>query len=1194
MNLITGFSLRNAAVVVLIAVLITAGGLYSASELQRETMPDVTIPIVAIITPYPGAAPADVADKVTGPMESAIMGVPGVKGVDSVSNDSVSIIVAEFGYSQDMEKAESGIQDALGGVELPETALEPITSRVSMGSQPILRFAISGQVSAEELQAAVLDRLVPAIESIDGVGEVNVANEHSKDVYIRFDPDRLEEEGLTEQAVIQQLQAANLSFPVGSVELGGLDQPLRVSGTLSSVESIREFNVAVYPDSNKLFADAFEAVGDGMGTLGRALGLLGDGVGQLGGAVGSIGEGTARLGADLGMQVGLSSALSELRSQISDVKVRLSSTDSILRDLEAAGATATPEYAEAQAAKAELEATLPALDAAAAQVAARLADAQKAAAGAGASAPRRPQASAPKAGALPGPPAGSAGVSMKEPSIGVVRLGDVAAVSFGTEADAVYSRANGQPAVLISVVKSQDANTVSVVEEVRETIDDVVSRLPAGSRVDYTYDGSVQIERSISDMLDEGYMGAALAFVVILLFLQNWRSTLIAAISIPMSIVFALLFMRFADVTMNVMTLGGLTVSIGRVVDDSIVVIENIYNHLQAGAERTPEMIQAATREVSGAITSSTLATMAVFAPMTLVSGIVGKVFTPFAITVALALLASLIVSVTIVPLLAKWSLLRSAVKPRDERVSRTSRVYRAGLEWSLDHPGVVMTGAALIFAGSVALLPMVGAGFMPPATEKFVSVDVSYPSGTSPLVVDEALQSLESSLRDDPDVELYTANVAQSTGFNVMQGGATGGNAGNVFLKLNEEADVDQALKRVHQIASPLKTAGAKVTVSQVSMAGGSDSSIEVVVTGREMADVERAAEKLLAALGGLPGLENVTSNIAERRPQVTTEVDQAAAASHGMNAGMVAGAIRGYVAHQSAGSVRIEGRDAELLYITELKGVSTAADIADRTLTTPLGDDVRIGQLATVEQVETPVSIYRFDGQEYAAVTASITDRDTSSVITAVEKEIAALDLPDGVEVELGGVANMMSESFRQLGLAMLVAVAAVYLVMMLAFGEAIAPLAIMFSLPLAVVGGFLGLLLAGIPLDMPAMIGALMLIGIVTTNAIMLIERVHQKLAEGMTRREALLDAGTNRWRPILMTALTTIFALFPMAFGIKEGGLMSQSLAIVVVGGLTSSTLLTLIVVPVVYDLLEGLKQRVLSLGGGEGPVRTADV
>ncbi|MCG2808368.1 MAG: efflux RND transporter permease subunit [Coriobacteriia bacterium] len=1191
MDRFTRFSLKNAAVVILVTVLLTAGGVYSAGQLKRETMPDVTIPIVAIVTPYPGAAPTDVQEKVTEPLEQAISQVDGIEQTSAMSNDSVSVVVAQFSYSANMDTAEADILKAMDTVDLPETAMTPTTNRVSMGSQPILRFAVSGDVSAEALQIAVRDSLVPALESVDGVGEVMVSNKYDENVRIVFDADKLDAEGLTAADVVQQLQAANLSFPVGSVEIDKIDAPIRVSGTLASVEDIRKFKVVIYPNQAEMMGDAFAAIGEGMGALGDAVGQLGVGVGQLGGAVGQIGTGVGELatgvgqmGQSLGMQIGLGSALQDVQAQSLEAKVALSSAQSVMRDMESAGTTDTPEYATAAATAAQLEMVIPALDQAAAGIQAQLLQAQKDAA-AMASTGGSTLPAAPSGGiSMSAPSGGSSSIAsgdtgMAEPELGIVELGEIATVSYGAPEGVVGSRANGEPAVLINVVKTQDANTVDVSNAVQDVVDATLSELPKGTKATYTYEGAVMIEKSIDDMVQEGLLGALFAFLVILLFLRNWRSTLISAISIPLSIVLSLLAMKFAGVTMNVMTLGGLTVAIGRVVDDSIVVIENIFNHMQAGGERTVGMIQRATAEVSSAITSSTLTTVAVFAPMMLVSGVVGKIFTPFALTVAVALISSLLVSLTIVPLLAKWSLLSAKVHTRDEQATRSGIAYRRGLTWSLDHPGVVVSAAVVLFVASLGIVPIIGSGFMPPATEKYLQVDVEYPAGFTATDVDKALVLLETDVAKRDDVLFYTANVDTESGFNMASGGVSGGNKGHVFVKLTDDGDVDATLEGIQKTSKQISADGGKVTAAQVSMSGGSDSALELIVTG-PMDRIEVAVDQITTALAGVKGLENVSSNLAEKRPQITAEVDQAAAASYGLNAAMVAGTIRGYVAEQSAGVTMIDDRETKLNYITALKNVTSAEDIAARPLSTPLGDEVTIGDVAHVEETATAVSVLTRDGMQYAGVSGSITDRDTSSVITAVEDKIASLDLPEGVDVEVGGVAQMMSESFTQLGIAMLVAVAAVYLVMVLTFGEAIAPLAIMFSLSLAVIGGLVGLLIAGIPLDMPAMIGSLMLIGIVTTNAIMFVERVHQRLGDGLTRREALLDAGANRMRPILMTALTTIIALVPMASGFKSGALMSQSLAIVVVGGLTTSTLLTLIVVPVIYDLLESLKERII--------------
>jgi HAE1 family hydrophobic/amphiphilic exporter-1 len=1184
MDRITRFSLRNSAVIVMAAIMVIVGGLYSSTLLKKETMPDISIPIVAIVTPYPGAAPADVHDKVTRPIEQAIGQIDGLKTVQSTSSDSVSVVVAEFSYSSDMDLAESAINEVLKTLELPDNIMESTTSRVSMGSQPILKFAVSGGDSPEELQAAVRDVVIPALESVDGVGEVNSSAETAETIKIAFKADVLADKGLTESGVIQQLQAANLSFPIGSVQIDSVDNPIRVSGAINSIEDLENLQIAIYPNANEMYADAFAQMGEGMGALGSAVGQIGGAVGQLGSAVGSIGTGMGDMAAGLGMQTGMVAALQDLQAQLLDAKIQLTGAQSVMRDLESQDATNTPEYMTADATATALETqVIPGLTSAVSGLKAQLA-ALQAAAGSATAPPSMPSMSAPSGSMTVSPD-----MEMGELEIELVSLGELADLSYDDGSGSSFSRAAGKPAVLFDIVKTQEANTVDTAQGVRDALEAVSSQLPADAEINYTYDGSVIIEDSIADMIREGLLGALFAFMIILLFLRNWRSTIISAISIPLSVIIALLAMKFVGVTMNIMTLGGLTVAIGRVVDDSIVVIENIFNHIQAGAERTPEMIRKATSEVSSAITSSTITTMAVFAPMALVEGIVGKIFTPFALTVAVALAASLLVSVTVVPLLAKWSLLDTKVKPRDEGNTRTGRAYRRTLEWALGHKGVVMVTAALLLAGSLALVPVIGMGFMSSMSEPYIQIDVEYPAGYAPADVDAALARIEKGLATEDHVIFYTTSVRSSGGFSMVGGGALSGNRGTVFVAFDPETDMTEAGKRMHALADPLLADGAEVKVGEISSMGGSANSVDLVVTGPTMEAIGTAATQIEGAIAGLDGLQNVTSNLSETRPQITVDVDQVKAADVGLNAAMVAGMVRGYVAEQSAGFIELDGRDTEVKYITQLGEVTSAQTIADHTLSTPLGDEIRIGDIADVAVIETPVSVLTRDGREFASVSAAVTVRDTSTVITAVEAAVGELDLPKGVEVETSGIASMMNESFKQLGIAMLVAIAAVYLVMVLTFGEAIAPLAIMFSLPLAIIGGIVGLFITGQPLDMPAMIGALMLIGLVTTNAIMFIERVNQKLADGLSRHDALLDAGANRMRPIMMTALTTIMALIPMASGMGGGVMSSQSLAIIVVGGLTTSTALTLIVVPVVYDLLENRKERLLHMVRKPAPV-----
>ncbi len=1177
MDRITRFSLKNAAAIILIAVLITAGGLWSALQLKKETMPDISIPVVAVVTPYPGAAPGDVYDNVTEPMEQALRGVAGVKRVSAQSNDSVSMVVTEFSFSEDMEKAEQNVTKAIQTVKLPDNAIAPKVSRITFGSAPIMKIAILGEGTGEALRSDVRDRVLPALQGVEGVGEARLAADSPANIRIELDPERLKDEGLTAESVVQQLQAANLSFPVGAVDLGKSTEPIRVGGTIDSVKDVENFRVAVYPNQGKIMGDAFAQIGKGMGALGKGMGALAQGMGQgfsaLGSGMGQLGQATG----EIGMQAGLINGMQQLQGQMYALKY------DTLPQLKAAAAsmpdTTTPQYQQLQGQITYIETqAIPgmqqAIDGMQAQVTAsqkKLMAQSKQQTG-GSTGMSMPSGG----GSLSAPKSGSS--KTPEAKITMVKLSDVADITYAPVEGAVGSRANGSPAALIDIVKSQDANTVDVSNAVQDEMKRLEKEMPAGSTVKVVYDASVGINASVEGMFREGMLGALFAIIVILLFLRNWRATIIAAISIPLSILIAMVFLRFSGVTLNVMTLGGLTVAIGRVVDDSIVVIENIFSHLQKGETPNAELVRKATSEVSSAITSSTLTTVAVFLPLGLVTGVIGKIFLPFAITVALSLLASLIVAVSIVPLMAKWFLLKAKVPATHSEDSKTLRFYRTALTWALDHRWIVVAAAVALFVGSLALIPMIGTGFVPETKEKYIQVEVKYPDGTKSTEVDRAVRGIEKALAKQKSVELYTSTVGASNTSVDMSGGLGGANTANTFVKLDNNAKTDTLIAALQKETEPLTKNGAQIVFQRVD-SSGTNSALDIVITGNSMADIRSASKTVEEALKSTKGLENVESNLGTSRKQLVVSVDQDKAASYGLNAAMVAGTVRGFVAEQKAGTIKIAGKPTDVVYALALDPLDRATEMKKLELTTPLGKNITLSKIAKVEETGSPVAVLTRDGEQYAAVSGRITERDSGAVIKAVNAKLATLKLPEGVKTETSGAAEQMNESFSQLGIAMLIAIGAVYLVMIIAFGEAVAPLAIMMSLPLAVVGGLIGLLVAGVPLDIPAMIGALMLIGIVVTNAIVLVDRVQQKRRQGMARHEALLEAGSTRMRPILMTAVATIMALAPLASGFAEGALISQSLAVIVIGGLTTSTLLTLIVVPVAYDLLEGGKERI---------------
>jgi len=1183
MDRITRFSLKNAAAVILLVVLVTAGGLWSASQLKKETMPDIAIPIVAVVTPYPGAAPGDVYDQVTKPLEKALRGVEGVKEISAQSNDSVSIVITNFSFSQDMDAAEASVNKILSTVKLPENTIAPTVSRISFGSAPIMKLAIIAEKDADTaaLRSDVRDRVIPALQGVQGVGEAKVAADSPEVIKIELDPQALEDEGLTASGVIDQLKAANLSFPIGTVDLGDSTQPIRVGGSIESVEDVKDFKVAVYPNQNQIMGDAFAQIGEGMGALGQAVGALGSGMGQgfsaLGSGMGQLGSATG----EVAMQAGMINGIQQIQAQMYSLKY------DTLPQLKAAASsmpTGTPEYDQMQAQIKQIETqAIPGMQAAAASLQKQVTASQnkmKAQASKSSGSSAMSSMGGMKA---PSGSSGSSKSSTPEMSIGMVRLGDIAKITYAPLDGSVGSRANSKNAVLIDIVKTQDSNTVDISESVQVALKDLSTGFPGdGAKVETVYDASTGINASVNGMLREGLLGALFAVVVIMLFLRNWRATIIAAVSIPLSIMIAMVFLKQTSVTLNVMTLGGLTVAIGRVVDDSIVVIENIFRHLQRGETPNSELIRKATSEVSSAITTSTLTTVAVFLPLGLVTGVIGKIFLPFAITVALSLLASLLVAITVVPLMAKWFLLNGKMPVEPKTESKPMAFYRRALTWSLEHRWIVVAAAVVMLVGSLALVPLIGTGFVPEAKEKYIQVDVTYPEGTKARVVDETVKGIEDALSSEKDVDFYQSTVGGSSTSVSMSSGVGGSNTAALYVRLGSSASMDDVIASLEKKTKGLGGKDVDIAFNRID-ASGTNSSLELIITGDKLADIQTASDTIEKALVDEPGLANVKSNLGVARQQLVVDVDQAKAAKYGLNAAMVAGTVRGYVADQKAGTIKVKGQPTDVYYVLALDPLKQAEEMRKLELATPLGKTIKLSTIAAVNETESPVAILTRDGKEYAAVSGRITERDTGSVIKVVTAKVATLKLPAGVKTETGGTAEQMNESFSQLGIAMIIAIGAVYLVLMIAFGEAVAPLAIMFSLPLAVVGGLIGLLVTGLPLDIPAMIGALMLIGIVVTNAVVLVDRVRQKQRGGMPRRDSLLEAGATRMRPILMTAIATIMALAPLASGFAEGALISQSLAVIVIGGLTTSTLLTLIVVPVAYDLLEGGKERIFGKG-----------
>ena len=772
-----------------------------------------------------------------------------------------------------------------------------------------------------------------------------------------------------------------------------------------------------------------------------------------------------------------------------------------------------------------------------------------------------------------------------------VFLKDVATISLAEVHTTGWSETNGTPGLTISVGKSADANTVTTAQDSIAAIEEFAAAHSAQVTHSIVTDSSIFILESIDALLKEGGLGAAFAVVVIFVFLLNLRSTIVAAVSIPLSVLAAIILMSTTGITINIMTLGGLAVAVGRVVDDSIVVLENIYRHRSQG-EPIGEAVLNGTREVSSAITSSTITTIAVFLPLGVVGGLISQFFLPFALTVTYALLASLVVALTVIPVLAYFlvkvkgskATIPYAVDTDHEEISIWGRIYLPVLGLALRRRATkfaTLLIAFSLFLGATSLAGSIPTQFLNSGSEKVLTVTVNPPLGTSTERVLTRSRAAYEILEKDQTVELVTTSIpsADSTGTQTLVAATTGRapNAARMTVVLSADTDLAEAKTRLAGSLAEVGTQGWTVTIEEIGFAAGSNA-ISVIVTGERAADVEAASDLLVATLAANSDLANVKSDLVKAGRQIEITVNPSAAAMAGLSAAQVAGEVRNLLVGSLLGQITIDGSKVNL----SIKIDSSAVSDIDQLGAYLVGGTkkVPLSSIATIEELSVPSSITRIDQALAANVSGEIAVADTGAVNAAVKT--AVTELQDAgklskVDVRLAGVTEQQNESFSGLFTAMAVAILLVYLTMVLVFNSLVDPLVIMFSLPLAVIGAFPALLITDRPIGISALIGFLMLIGIVVTNAIVLLDRVEQLRHEGVPTKDALLRAGATRVRPILMTAVATILALVPLAAGPSEGSIIAAELGTVVIGGLLSSTLLTLLVVPVVYSLIDGLKE-----------------
>ncbi len=1117
--LLSAASLKNRALIALVTIVVAIFGTIALGGLKQELAPSVQFPTLVIVTQYPGAAPEVVNEDISTPIETAIQGIGGLESTSATSSTGSSVVNATFTYGTDLVTAEQKIMQAINRVSarLPKD-VEPQVLAASFDDFPVVLVAVSSTngEATDELAARVRQTVLPDLADIDGVREAALLGDPGKRVTIVPDADKLAAAGLSQQSI----QAALLS-----------------NGTLIAAGSLVE-------DGKNLSVQAGVALGS-----------------------------------------------------VADIE------------------------------------RLPLLGQAGSFAA---------------------------AGAAPGiPQLGDAAPGAPQPAAtSPLTIADVATVTLENNPIRTISRVNGEDALSISVTKKPAANTVTVSNAVNDALPGLAE---VAQNVEFTviFDQSPYIENSIETLATEGLLGLLFAVIIILVFLFSIRATLVTAISIPTSVLITFLGLQAADYSLNILTLGALTIAIGRVVDDSIVVIENITKHLGERQDREAAIVRAV-REVAGAITASTVTTVAVFLPLAFVAGQTGELFRPFALTVTIALLASLLVSLTIVPVLAYWflkperrgtpatpagaepataepvavqpaSVQPASVQPasaepasaepaaaepataepatghpaaaqpapqeaapvlsrsarsqlRTERgvqaepKTRLQRVYDPMIHWTLRKPVATLLLSVLILVGTFGLAPFMKTNFIGSDGQNTFGLSQVLPSGASLETQSKAAETVEQALLDIDGIE--TVQLTITIGADELQALFGPASDSSITYNITTAEGIDQQALQAETLDTLRKLDG--VGEIQLNSGGGGfggSSTINVDITAPDQETLRTASDALIAELSSYDTFKQVESNLTSSRPYIAVQVDRMAAAKAGLSESALSQIVAGAMAPTPVGSIVIE--NTTLTVYTENDAPPTSVrELTELKIPTLTGEQ-QLGELATVSTVDGPVSLTTVKGVRSATIAVDPAGDDLGAATVDVNAALAKVELPAGANATISGVSADQEESFKQLGIALLVAILIVYIVMVATFKSLLQPLVLLISVPFAATGAIVLQVVTGVPLGVPSLIGVLMLVGIVVTNAIVLVDLVNQYRTAGIPLEDAVAAGSSRRLRPILMTALATIFALVPMATGLTGdgGGFISQPLAIVVIGGLLSSTVLTLIVLPTLYFVVERRRERV---------------
>lgn len=1111
------FSTRRRVTVAMMTITLVLFGVIALGDLKVNLLPDLSYPTLTVRTEYTGAAPSEIETLISEPVEEAVGVVKGLRKLKSVSRTGQSDVVLEFAWGTDMDQASLEVRDKMEVVQLPLEAKKPVLLRFNPSTEPILRLALSPKVAGDETDAIrrltdlrryADDDLKKKLEPVDGVAAVKVGGGLEDEIQVDIDQQKLAQLNLPIATVVSRLQQENINISGGRLEEGSQRYLVRTVNQFASVAEMREMLVTT----------------------------------QSGGA---------------------------------------SAADSAAQQM--------------------------------ARVAAASGDAASMAAAASVQSSSSGSSSA-VAGGMP------------------VRLKDIADVRQGYKEREAIIRLAGKEAVELAIYKEGDANTVATADAITAQLKKIEEQIPEDVELTTIDDQSKFIRNAISDVKKDAVIGGLLAILIIFLFLRDGWSTFVISLSLPVSIVATFFFMGQFDLSLNVMSLGGLALATGLVVDDSIVVLESIAKARERGLGILDAAIQG-TREVSMAVVASTLTTIAVFLPLVFVQGIAGQLFRDQALTVAIAIAISLVVSMTLIPMLSAlkgrpvlgysdepphpawqpesrvlkpiamaergfgigvrgsffglawlvvkiWRGLCAVVGPVMRKLSdlamspysRAERGYLRLLPAALTRPTLVLSAAAIAFAGTLALVPMLGADLIPQLAQDRFEMTVKLPPGTPLRTTDALVRELQLKHSKDDGIRSMFGVSGSGTRLDANPT-ESGENIGKLTVVMADGGSKDIEAAQTDRLRRTMaETPEAQVDFARPELFSFS-TPLEIELRGQDLASIERAGQQMAAMLRANPHYADVKSTVEQGFPEIQIRFDQDRAGALGLSTRQIADAVVQKVRGEVATRYSFRDRKIDVLVRARESDRSSLEDIK-RLIVNPGSDrPVTLDAVAEVVATTGPSEIHRADQVRVAIVSSNLRDIDLGGAVDEVDRMVAAKPLDADVRMHIGGQGEELKESINSLLFAFALAVFLVYLVMASQFESLLHPFVILFTIPLAMVGAVLALLLTGSTVSVVVFIGLILLVGLVTKNAIILIDKVNQLREEGVAKRDALVEGARSRLRPIIMTTLCTLFGFLPLALAFGEGAEVRSPMAITVIGGLLVSTLLTLLVIPVVYDLLD---------------------